>query len=133
MPAYTITLTKIDGGFQAAAPQFGILLFAPSLELAYNLACAAFQTCWPYSSLAQPSRSQNQIPPLPRTASTCCSTSRRAATLRTSWSGARCRPASSRSATRRIKTGPKNSAHLQAHMQPLLILTSLGERLPKRI
>ncbi len=46
MPAYTITLTKIDGGFQAAAPQFGILLFAPSLELAYNLACAAFQTCF---------------------------------------------------------------------------------------
>ena len=130
MPAYTITLTKIDGGFQAAAPQFGILLFAPSLELAYNLACAAFQTCF---LAIQPSRSQNQIPPLPRTASTCCSTSRRAATLRTSWSGARCRPASSRSATRRIKTGPKNSAHLQAHMQPLLILTSRGERLPKRI
>lgn len=46
MAAYTINLKKTSGGFEAFIPQFSILLFAPSLELAYNLACAAFQTCF---------------------------------------------------------------------------------------
>lgn len=46
MAAYPVFIKRLAVGFQALVPLCDVMLFAPTLERAYNLACAACQSCF---------------------------------------------------------------------------------------